>query len=101
MSKWTPKIVGGTDYGDEPIHKPSVDSQGPLNFDFSPSPNKEIIETTHEWLSDYVNTIPEPDKVTWDYGPITAVRDGVRMQRGQYVKEFHDYLLHKTYWIPC
>lgn len=101
---WTPRIVAGTDYAPDKPPVVSADHQVSmgliLNGDHQTDANT-IIEMTQERLSEHASMVSIDLKPTWTYGPITKVRDGITMIRGQYVTEYHLGIHVYTYWIQC
>lgn len=103
--RWIPMIVGGTDYEEEKV-KPRrvVPMSGIANQTKRPpmvEVEQDVIDATHEWLSEYSSSIPEEEEVTWDYGLVHKMTEGTRVRQGQYVTEYRKGKKHQVYWVPC
>lgn len=112
---WTPKIVGGTDYGDGPLPGNDKVSEDPGDynlveilelaetddvFQFNETDPEVAVTISHEKLSTYASSIPANIDVSWNYGDIMRYSEGARMVNGQYVTETRDGVLFQTFWVP-
>ena len=113
---WTPKIVGGTDLEPKTNQNVSEDdifvkaskraaSVELLPMGVLPPSNDngatadEIEEITAEQLNHYAQEIPSYISVKWEYGRVETINYGGRKIEGQYVFEYRDGLLFKTFWV--
>lgn len=117
---WTPKIVGGTDMGDNVIELERPKKEPPKasrhsgrfpigtpangNFDINTirkyddvDPDIAVCLTTQE-LAEYSEMAKGSEFI---YGTIDKYRSGNSMRQGQYVMEYRNDVLYQTFWTDC
>lgn len=96
--EWTPRIVGGTDMPHANSQRIPVPADSALDFILNPS--EKLVTMTYAGLCEIMNAEPRGSNMSWHYGPVIDILDGLDAVRGQCVVEFNGEMKTKTYWVP-